>query len=133
MTARMMSIFNDRWPEMSSFNIFIKTSHFDLFFWGGGVQTNNLCKSLKYSFSLQRLKYVHIDSTLCINKTEKHTHAVNMHRTHRYTHGILKQEKEYFCIDKKKGGILILTSRNICTVLLAKHIKIHSFKEHVFL
>lgn len=50
-TAGLTSIFNGRWPEMSSLNIFIKTSHFAFFF----VPTNktNLCNSLKSRFSSQ--------------------------------------------------------------------------------
>lgn len=119
-----MSIFNGRWPEMSSFNIFIKTSHFDhlLFFC---FKQTNLCNSLKYSFSLQRLKYININSTVCIRKKEKehaHTHAVNMHWTHSYTRGILKQVKKWFVTDKRRGrSRLIRFFRNFCTVPLAKH------------
>lgn len=129
MIAGMMSIFNGRWPEMSSFNIFIKTSHFDQLFC---FKQTNLCNSLKYSFSLQRQKYININSTVCIRKKEKkeHTHAMNMHRTHRYAHGILQREGNIS--HWQKGGIIIIISGNFCTVLLAKHKEIHSFKDHVF-
>lgn len=54
---------------------------------------------------------------------------MNMHRTHRYAHVILKRERK---MSHQQGGIIILISRNFCTALLAKHEKIHSFKEHVF-
>lgn len=92
----------------------------------------NLCNSLKYSFSLQRLKYININSTVCIKKKEKkntHTcreHAQNTRVRTRYT----ETRKEYFSLTK--GGIIIWISRNFCTVLLAKYKKIHSFKGHVF-
>lgn len=111
----------------------IKTSHFDHLFLFFGFKQTNPCNSLKYSFSLQRLKYININSTVCIRKKEKknthtcHEHAQNTQVRTWYT----EMRKEYFSLTK--GGIIIIISRNFCTVLLAKHKKIHSFKEHVFL
>ena len=141
----MTSIFNGRWPEMSSFNIFIKTSHFDHFFFLFLVSNKqtNLCNSPKYSFSLQRLKYININSTECIRKKKEGTHTRTHTHTHTHTHTCHEHAQntqvrtwytERNISHWHKGGIIILISRNFCTVLLATHKKIHSFKErHVFL
>lgn len=46
----------------------------------------NLCNSWKYSFSLQRLKYININSTLCFKKMKiTHTHMQRTCTTHSYT------------------------------------------------
>lgn len=97
----MTSIFNGRRPEMSSFNIFIKT-HFDhLFFFLVSNKQTNLCNSLKYSFSLQRLKYININSTLCIKKKEKkNTHMPWTCTEHTGTHMVYWNEKGIVVIDK---------------------------------
>lgn len=99
----MTSIFNGRWPEMSSFNIFIKTSHFDHLFFG--FKQTDLCNSLKYSFSLQRLKYININSTVCIKKKKRRAHTCREHAQNtqvrtRYT----ETRKEYFFHWQKEGS-----------------------------
>lgn len=99
MTAAMTSIFNGRWPEMSSFNIFIKTSHFDHLFFFLVFKQTNLCNSLKYSFSLQWPKYININSTVCIReKKKKNTHMPWTCTEHTGTHMVYWNKKGIFLI-----------------------------------
>lgn len=76
----MTSIFNGRWPEMSSFNIFIKTYLF-------GLKQTNLCNSRK-QFLLTAAEVHKYHSTE--DRKKKNTHTMNMHRTHGCVHGLSK-------------------------------------------
>lgn len=73
----MTSIFNGRWPEMSSFNIFNKK----VSFWF----KTNLCNSLK-QFLLTAAEVHKYHSTE--KRERKNTHAMNMHGTHDCVHGL---------------------------------------------
>lgn len=89
----MTSIFNGRRPEMSSFNIFIKTYLF-------GLKQTNLCNSLK-QFLLTAAEVHKYHSTE--KKKPKNTHAMNMHGTHGCVHA---------CPEGEEGDI----QGDVCTV-----------------
>lgn len=88
MTARMTSVFNGRWPEMSSFNIFIKTSHFDPYFGERGFkQTNKPLQFTEIQFLLTAAA-VHKYQLYALRKRRTHTcreHAQNTQVHSRYT------------------------------------------------